>query len=195
MVELRPTVSFVRELQHARRPEPGVLCWNCRRLTPYEEDRCQSCGAAFGGSTGGAYATARGAQTSGSRESSGSPPKMRSLTDLIRDLGRVHDVSQRTAGTRAVEERPPTLFQCPSCGRFVGEHATSCACGVRFSETSGTFACPECDALVPVLDDACPVCGVHFDEDAPHMSYACPRCGTPVSADALRCTCGVWFED
>lgn len=195
MPDLRRHVSFVKETPGARRPEPGVLCWNCRSLTPYEEDECQSCGAAFGGSTGGAYATTRTGERPRIREPPPKPEKMRSLADLLKDLGRVHDVSARVAEIRIAEADVPTLFQCPSCGRFVGEQATSCACGVRFSESSGTFPCPECDAVVPLLDDECPVCGVHFDEDVPHVSYACPRCGTPVSADALRCTCGVWFED
>jgi predicted RNA-binding Zn-ribbon protein involved in translation (DUF1610 family) len=195
MVELHPTVSFIRDPQTVRRPEPGILCWSCKKLTPYEEDRCVSCGAAFGGSTGGAYSKARPSDALRVREATASPPTMRGLADLLKDLGRVHDVSPRIAPRTHDDEPTPTLFQCPSCGRFVGEHATSCACGVRFSESPGTFACPECDALVPVLEDACPVCGVQFDEGSPHVSYACPRCGTAVSADALRCTCGVWFED
>src|SRR5207245_9088861 len=34
---------------------PRILCWKCRKLTRFELDRCEQCGSAFAGSTGGVY--------------------------------------------------------------------------------------------------------------------------------------------
>src|SRR2546426_440338 len=34
---------------------PRILCWKCRKLTPFELDRCEHCGSPFAGSTGGVY--------------------------------------------------------------------------------------------------------------------------------------------
>src|SRR3972149_2936300 len=187
--------SAVREAEGSARPEPGILCWNCRRLTPFERDRCQSCGAAFAGSTGGMYATSR-LQASSPVFPSPAPDPSRTLADLLADIQRVHDVSSR----RPRPALPGTgesvvLFQCPSCGRFVSDKASECSCGVKFSLETPTFACPECDSLVPELEDACPVCGVRFEDARSLVSYSCPKCGVLVAADAVRCACGVWFED
>src|SRR5439155_7710780 len=38
---------------------PRILCWKCRKLTPFELDRCEHCGSAFAGGTGGVYANER----------------------------------------------------------------------------------------------------------------------------------------
>jgi len=184
----------VRETRSTDRPAPGILCWSCRRMTPYSEDRCQNCGAAFAGGTGGEYSISRISTAPRRRtplETSATPS--RTLADLLRDLGRVHDISTSVQRLQ-LDPAQTTMFQCPSCGRFVEEDARSCACGVRFAASEATFPCPECDSRVPTLDRACPVCGVRFEE-SPHLSYSCPRCGSPVSSDALRCACGVWFED
>jgi len=183
----------VRETRGDARPEPGVLCWNCRCLTPFQEERCQSCGAAFAGNTGGAFATSligdRG--TVRRREP---PAPSRTLADLISDLQRVHDVA-RDKLKENESAGGGDLFQCPSCGRFVSETASGCLCGVKFATSATTFACPECDSIIPALEDQCPVCHVQFADDLPRVTYACPRCGSHVSADAARCACGVWFED
>lgn len=187
--------STVRETRGRSRPEPGVLCWNCRRLTPFEEDRCQFCDAAFAGSTGGAFATSR----LGDRPVRPPPPRpplpSRSLADLVADLRKVHDVAgDRPSPSRDEHADSGHLFQCPSCGRFVSEKATVCACGVKFATSATTFTCPECDSVVPALEDSCPVCHVRFEDDLPRLTYACPRCGAQVTEEATRCSCGVWFE-
>ncbi|MGQ0797556.1 MAG: hypothetical protein ACT4OI_06830 [Methanobacteriota archaeon] len=195
MADRRGATSTIRPMGPRSSAAPGILCWSCRQLTPYEEERCQHCGAAFGGSTGGVYGAGptRGPAPSPLRPSPPRPETSRTLTNLLQDLGRIHDVSAmlQKLGAPAKET---TLFQCPSCGRVVAEDARSCACGVRFAASEATFSCPECDSRVPALEDACPVCGIRF-EAAPQISYSCPKCGTPVAADALRCACGVWFED
>jgi len=190
----------VRETQTAQRPSPGVLCWNCRKLTPFEEDRCRFCGAAFAGGTGGMYATSRVGERKPLRPPEPPARPSRSLSDLISDLRRVHDVSVadreplgRRAGTPSAGESV-TLFQCPSCGRFVSEQATTCACGVKFASTPDIAPCPECGSHIPALEDACPVCGFGL-ETGPKFRYSCPNCGLEVSVDAVRCACGVWFED
>jgi len=191
--QVRVAAGQVREADGGRRPSPGILCWNCRTMTPFDEDRCQQCGAAFAGGTGGAYATSRIGRRPGIPAKPERAEPARSLSDLLRDLGRVHDVSS-SIRRLDLEPREATLFQCPSCGRLVGEDARNCACGVRFASSEATFECPECESLVPTLGESCPVCGVRFEE-APQISYSCPKCGTPVASDALRCPCGVWFED
>src|SRR6266581_4130417 len=40
-------------------PMPRILCWKCRKLTPFELDHCQHCGSAFAAGTGGAYGSGR----------------------------------------------------------------------------------------------------------------------------------------
>jgi len=59
-----------------------------------------------------------------------------------------------------------------------------------------TFQCPECASRVSPGDE-CPVCGVEFRAATFRNDpvYACPRCGTHVESDAIRCSCGAWFED
>ena len=177
---------------------PRILCWNCRKLTPFELDRCQHCGTAFAGSTGGAYGPHRPGFRSIPVPKAEPPAPSRSLAELIADLQKVHDVSDLHAAHADADDQEGTVevFQCPACGRFVSEEATSCACGVRFaSSTSATSACPECGSMVPVLDDACPVCGIEFEPGTESIAYACPRCGAHVALDAVQCSCGAWFED
>ena len=176
---------------------PRILCWNCRKLTPFELDRCQHCGTAFAGSTGGAYGSGRAGFRSIPVPKAEPPAPPRSLAELLADLQKIHDVSEEIAPRPSpAQEETMELFQCPACGRFVSEEATSCACGVRFAaSTSATSACPECGSLVPILEDDCPVCGVEFEPGAEDVAYACPRCGTHVALDAVQCTCGTWFED
>jgi predicted RNA-binding Zn-ribbon protein involved in translation (DUF1610 family) len=169
---------------------PCILCWNCKELTPYRDDRCVSCGAQFAGSTGGAY---------GSRSSSGSSRRVsrsvplvngdlasarRSLRELFEDLQRVHDVASNVQDRD--EETTVTLFQCPSCGRFVSEASTACACGVRFSPDE--TPCPTCGAVLPNFGAACPTCRMR------DLMYLCPTCGSEVTEDDRRCSCGAIFE-
>src|SRR5437867_1658846 len=91
---------------------PRILCWKCRKLTPFELDRCEHCGSPFAGSTGGVYASDRGSRV------------------------------------------PSDVGTCPVCARGFGP--------------SG---------------------------EASDYVYACPRCGVHVTSDAVRCSCGAWFED
>src|SRR5690348_2965976 len=69
---------------------PRILCWNCHKLTPFELDRCQHCGSAFAGSTGGAYAS--GAVVASRPTSVPRPgrerPK-RTLAEIVEDLQQV----------------------------------------------------------------------------------------------------------
>ena len=178
---------------------PRILCWNCRKLTPFELDRCQHCGSAFAGSTGGAYGSSRkGTPRSVNASREALQSSRRSLTQIYDDLRRIHDLSVAPMDRPRDKEASLHLFQCPSCGRYVSEAATECACGVRFApNTDLTFSCPECDSHLPGTENSCPVCGVEFELDAraTNVAYACPRCGANVSSDAVRCSCGVWFED
>ena len=178
---------------------PRILCWNCRKLTPFELDRCQHCGSAFAGGTGGAYGPGRsGKSRSASASREALQLSKRSLTQIYDDLRHIHDVSDPPPGRPREKEVSLHLFQCPSCGRFVSESASECVCGVRFApNTDVTFTCPECESHVPGTANACPVCGVEFELDArtTTVAYACPRCSANVSSEAVRCSCGVWFED
>ncbi len=186
-------VSAVREaIRHDAR-EPRILCWNCKKLTPFYEDRCTFCGSRFAGSTGGAYSAPAAPKVS--PEDRELADARRTLLQLFEDLQRVHDVSSRRRFDPETREESVTLFQCPSCGRFVSEDAAACICGVKFAAESGTFACPECGSRVPSRDELCPVCRTRFHDSPFDIVYECPRCGVEVAADAARCNCGVHFED
>jgi predicted amidophosphoribosyltransferase len=178
---------------------PQILCWNCHKLTPFELDRCQHCGSAFAGSTGGAYGSGG---VPASRAPSGPKPARvrpkRTLAEIVEDLQQMEDGPPSVRGRPRERELSVHLYQCPSCGRFVSEQATDCVCGAGFAPISEvTFACPECASHVPSDVDACPVCGAGFESlgGSGGYAYACPRCGVHVASDALRCSCGVWFED
>lgn len=178
---------------------PRILCWNCHKLTPFELDRCQHCGSAFAGSTGGAYGSGRvtGAHNVSAPKKTRERPK-RTLAEIVEDLQQVHEMSPSVRGRPREKELSVRLYQCPACGRFVSEQATECVCGVHFAPISDvTFACPECASRVPSDVNACPVCGVGFEPSSGSSGYvyACPRCGAHVASDAIRCSCGVWFED
>ncbi len=178
---------------------PQILCWKCRKLTRFELDRCQHCGSAFAGSTGGAYGSGRGA-TARAISPAKEPPSAskRSLVEIFNDLQHVRDVAASSLGRPREREVSRRLYQCPTCGRFVSEQATECVCGVRFAAVPMvTFTCPECASRIPSEEDACPVCGVDFEPSGAHDDsvYACPRCGAHVASEVLRCSCGAWFED
>src|SRR3989304_3010162 len=141
---------------------PRILCWNCRKLTPFELDRCQHCGTAFAGSTGGAYGPHRPGFRSIPVPKAEPPAPSRSLAELLADLQKVHDVSAPPAAHADADDQEGTVevFQCPACGRFVSEEATSCACGVRFaSSTSATSACPGGGSPAPGRAGGCPAWG------------------------------------
>lgn len=182
----------VREAVPSNPRAPRILCWNCKKLTPFYEDRCEFCGSRFAGSTGGMYATPSLPKVS--KEDRDLAEARRTLLQLFEDLQRVHDVSSRRHYDPETREESVTLFQCPACGRFVSEEAASCVCGVRFASESETFACPECGSRVPSRDELCPVCRTRFGAAGSSLAYECPRCGAEVSADAARCACGARFE-
>ncbi len=189
--------SGIREAMPADGRTPRILCWHCKKLTPFHEERCEFCGARFAGSTGGVYAN--------SRISVASVPSIpeddeelvearRSLLQLFEDLQRVHDVSSAHHYDPVREEETITLFQCPSCGRFVAEDAADCVCGVRFSAEAVNSVCPRCGSQVSAPGAACGICHGRPDEEASDLLYACPLCGAEVSADAVLCACGARFE-
>jgi predicted amidophosphoribosyltransferase len=177
---------------------PQVLCWRCRKLTPFEVDQCEHCGSPFAGSTGGAYSSGRSVREDSSRPAKASGRRTRSLAEIVEDLRRIRELSEssRKVSRRSSQRQEGYLYryQCPACARYVSEQATACACGVRFAVT---FECPECASSVPFGRDACPVCRVDFRASGlsgGHV-YMCPRCGSHVSADAPRCSCGARFMD
>src|SRR3989442_15699055 len=73
---------------------PRILCWKCRELTSFDLERCQHCGSAFAGGTGGAYRSGR-IPTSDSlvRAENGSGLRPRSLRDIVEDLQHVRDLA------------------------------------------------------------------------------------------------------
>src|SRR5712691_12098642 len=80
---------------------PRILCWKCRKLTPFELDQCEHCGSAFAGGTGGVYGSdrkSRSRTTSAPKAASASPK--RSLLEIVEDLRHVSDA------TRSVRGRP-----------------------------------------------------------------------------------------
>src|SRR5437660_1401623 len=140
---------------------PRILCWNCRQLTPFELDRCQHCGSAFAGGTGGAYRSGRIPKSDSFPQAEGGSTGLRprSLRDIVEDLQRVRDLADSPREPPQAEEVSLLLYQCPSCGRFVSQASEDCACGVRFAPASEvTFQCPECGSNVPSGEEWCPVC-------------------------------------
>ena len=191
----REDAGGVREALVDSERTPRILCWNCRKLTPFREERCEFCGARFAGSTGGVYATRRITVASVPSVPSDDEELVearRSLLQLFDDLQRVHDVSSARHYDPVRDAETITLFQCPSCGRFVGEDAVDCLCGVRFASEDSVSRCPDCGASLDTPGAACPSCA-----SRPHSEvlYACPLCGAEVSADAVRCACGARFEE
>jgi predicted RNA-binding Zn-ribbon protein involved in translation (DUF1610 family) len=198
-------------IKHTLDSLPRILCWQCRRLTSFELDRCEHCGSAFAGSTGGAYRTghksasksppaSRLLPSSRSRRPTAEQPAIRprSLQEIVEDLRRVRDLADSPREPpRDDGEVSLLLYQCPSCGRFVARAAEECACGVRFAaDDRVTFQCPECGSSIPSDEDGCPVCRAEFRPSSlqDHLIYSCPRCGAQVDSEAVRCSCGVRFE-
>jgi len=193
----RDEVSGIREAISANGRTPRILCWNCKKLTPFHEEQCEFCGARFAGSTGGTYASSRVVVPSIPSVPSDDEEladARRSLLQLFEDLQRVHDVSSAHHYDPVRDEETITLFQCPSCGRFVAEQATDCACGVRFAVEAAASTCPRCGTPLAGGDGACPICRGGLDAEGSDVLYACPICGAEVSEDAVRCTCGARFE-
>jgi len=184
-------------------PLPRILCWKCRKLTPFELDHCQHCGSAFAGGTGGAYGSVRSGNSRIGPVARGTPKtRGRNLTQIFEDLQRVREIDGPSRGQQKArphgKEVSVELYQCPSCLRFVSEESTECECGVRFaSTTEPTFACPECGSTVPSGSGGCPVCGVKFGPsgELDLLVYSCPQCGSRVASDQARCSCGVWFAE
>lgn len=199
---------------HSLASTPGILCWSCRELTPFEVDQCEHCGAPFAGSTGGAYRGARipADEPAASRKAPGGA-RRRSISEIVEDLQRIRDLSRSLSvpPSKSPRQAPRSekgvryryLYQCPSCDRFVTARAIDCVCGVRFAQTTSTssalsfIACPECGANVPSGRKSCPVCRVDFRPAGRSdlFVYSCPRCGARVSAEARKCKCGVRFEE
>ncbi len=190
----REDVSGVREAVNEDARTPRILCWSCKKLTPFHEERCEYCGARFAGGTGGVYRTARLSVPVVPSDDEELAEARRSLLQLFEDLQRVHDVSSAYHYDPVREEETITLFQCPSCGRFVGEDAEDCVCGVRFAPAARVSVCPECGAAVPEGASLCAACRGRSEEPPTEVAYACPLCGTEVTADAVRCSCGARFE-
>ncbi len=168
----REDASGIREAVSVDARTPRILCWNCKKLTPFHEERCEYCGARFAGSTGGVYRTSRPTVPAVPSDDKELAEARRSLLQLFEDLQRVHDVSSAHHYDPVRDEETITLFQCPSCGRFVAEDAEECLCGVRFAPAERARS------------EAAPT----------EVAYACPLCGSEVSADAVRCSCGARFE-
>ncbi len=193
----REDVGGIRDAVAGDARAPRILCWNCKKLTPFQEERCEHCGARFAGSTGGVYGqtrtvTARVPEVDA--DDSELAEARRSLIQLFEDLQRVHDVSATYRYSATQEEETITLFQCPACGRFVAEDAADCVCGVRFAVESNESVCPECGSHIPGGAASCPVCARRREAEPSEVAYACPLCGAEVSEDAVRCACGARFE-
>lgn len=193
----REDVGGIREAVRDEARGPRILCWNCKKLTPFQEERCEYCGARFAGSTGGVYGRTRTVTAHvppAPSDDEELAEARRSLLQLFEDLQRVHDVSSAHRYDPGRDEETITLFQCPSCGRFVAEDASDCVCGVRFATEASDSVCSECGSRVPDGAQTCPVCASRSDGRRSDIAYACPVCGTEVTADAVRCACGARFE-
>src|SRR5207244_11701978 len=103
---------------------PHILCWNCRQLTSFELDRCQNCGTAFAGDTGGAYRSGRIPKSdSFARAEVGSGLRPRSLRDIVEDLQRVRDLADSPRERPQAAEASLLLYQCQPFSRFLSRPA------------------------------------------------------------------------
>src|SRR2546429_9682624 len=139
---------------------PRILCWKCRKLTPFDLDRCEHCGSPFAGSTGGVYGSDRRSRpraTSPPKPSSG--PRKRTLLEIVEDLRHVNEGTTSVRGRPREKELSVRLYQCPTCGRFVSEQSTECVCGVRLAPLSARpVSCSRDGARVPPGVGARPGC-------------------------------------
>ncbi len=192
----REDVGGIREAVRSLERGPRILCWNCKKLTPFHEDRCEFCGAKYAGGTGGVYASNR-TVTAHIPEAPSEDEELvqarRSLLQLFDDLQHVHDVAASRRYDPAKDEETLTLFQCPSCGRFVAEDAVDCACGVHFASSDSEAVCSECGYQIPRGTGACPICANRALRHESQVAYVCPVCGAEVSEDAASCLCGARF--
>ena len=202
-----PLRHGIREATGIDRPAPGILCWNCRELTPFPAGTCKWCGAAFAGSHGGAYGDHVPDRTVRARVSSPAaapriPPK--DLGRMMKQLetgqsiveSRLRERGLRSAGASGAGPgaKAAVLHECPVCGRPSPPGARQCRCGAVFGDASTTFNCTECGSVLPIEADHCFVCGVAF-ADAGGAMYACPLCGAVVPAAATTCRCGAQFME
>lgn len=191
----REDATGIRQAVAGVEKTPRILCWNCKKLTPFHEEHCEFCGARFAGSTGGVYGSRRVTFASVPSVPSDDEELVearRSLLQLFEDLQRVHDVSPARHYDPVRDAETITLFQCPACGRFVSEAAMDCVCGARFAAEAPLSACTNCGAPLERPGAVCPSCAGRLHEE---VSYACPLCGAEVTADAVRCACGARFEE
>ncbi len=205
-----PTRHGIREAVGSDRPAPGILCWNCRNLTPFPAETCKWCGAAFAGSHGGAYADAlpeRSMRVHVSTPAGPARPGARVLQRMIRRLERKESTvdsglkgrgvvpsASLAAKDRRASRKSVDLLECPVCGRTSLPDAGRCRCGAVFGDEATTFNCNECGSVLPIEATHCFVCGVSFAAGVTY-AYACPLCGTFVSATASACRCGAQFVD
>lgn len=213
VVSLEPPAGHgIREATDDQRPAPGILCWNCRNLTPFPAETCKWCGAAFAGSHGGAYGDALPERSLRAQVSTPAGPARVAARDVQRMIKRLHreespaepriNLNARritpAASTAAKDRRTQRprvmLLECPVCGRTSLPDARRCRCGAVFGDAATTFNCLECGSLLPMKADHCFVCGVSFA--AGHgLTYACPICGSSVTPSATACRCGAQFVD
>ena len=197
-----PPRRGIREATGPERPSPGILCWNCRTLTPFPSGACKWCGAAFAGVHGGAYGdqipeiTVR-APVSSPAAARGLP---KNLKPIVRRLGigesasEPRPVERATAPSRvSTPPRQSLAADCPVCGRPSAPGARRCQCGALFGDAPTTFNCAECGSVLPMQADHCFVCGVAFGQAG--LMYACPLCGASVPEAATTCRCGARFVD
>ena len=171
-----PMRHGIREATGTERPSPGILCWNCRTLTPFPSDACKWCGAAFAGSHGGGYEDQlpdRSVRGPVSSPATATVDSAKNLRRIVRRLG----VSESAAEARPSAPAPPTARPSPPRG----------------ARASPSTDCPVCGSVLPMETDHCFVCGSAF-HDAGTM-YACPRCGVIVPEAATTCRCGAQFAD
>src|SRR3989441_11929641 len=91
---------------------PRILCWKCRKLTPFELDQCEHCGSAFAGGTGGVYGSDRKSRsrTTSAPKAASAPPK-RSLLEIVEDLRHVSDATRSVRGRPREKELSVRLYQ------------------------------------------------------------------------------------
>jgi len=188
-----PLTHGIREATGSERPAPGILCWNCRQLTPFPSGSCRGCGAAFAGTHGGVVPDCMPDQTVRAPLSVPTvTPPVRPRRRIVRHLAdpapMVESVPRETVVSRAITSIPASAPRREP--RVVSQLGTPRPMTLP-SKPAVLAECPVCGRTPSPAAQGC-VCGAVFGDAMTTVN--CAECGSVVPIETDRCfVCGVTF--